>query len=197
VSAVSVGIGSVTASDSESGCEAAKDTKSVKAIDQYSAANGLGSIQTCLSSISIAQACITARGLQNEIDPPTDLGTPSWVSSHFVSNNTPGECRQNREGSEMDAATHAYLSCRLIRAVGESIAMRILDSHEVDSPQDPCISHEQDLNNNEVGRQLANQVKTDPIKECTDLAFAALNNWRLQVNFPFPEGMCSWTGRGL
>ena len=92
----------------------------------------------------------------------------------------------------MDAATHAYLACRLYREVPDEHARQILDAHENDNPDDPCESHEQDYNNNSIGERLANEQG-----DCTDLTFDALNNGKLQVNTPFPSGVCKWTGNGL
>ena len=91
----------------------------------------------------------------------------------------------------MDAATHAYLSCRMYREIG-NYADLILRAHEVSHPEDSCEKHEIDYNNNEIGRQLAGQQG-----DCTDLVFNQLNTGRLQVNNPFPAGLCRWTGNGL
>jgi len=76
-------------------------------------------------------------------------------------------------------------------AIGEKAAKEILDAHEFEHPEDSS-SHEMDLNNNELGRQLSKQQG-----DCTSLAFGALNSGKLQVNNPFPAGMCSWKGNGL
>ena len=187
VTGVAVGSATITATDNE--CARAKDSKTVRIMDKVSSADGPGEFQTCLTR---PFACLTANSLRNEIDPATDPGTPTWVSTNFKSNNKPGECRANREGSEMDAATHSYLSCRLYRALGAGDAKAILDGHENEHPEDECISHEMDYNNNEVGRNLASQAG-----DCTDLVFRKLNGGGLQLNRPFPAGMCSWKGNGL
>jgi hypothetical protein len=187
VTGVSVGNATITAADQD--CSRAKDSRSVRIMDKQSSADGPGEFTTCLTR---PFSCLTANSLRNEIDPETDQGVPTWVSTNFRSNNTPGECRANREGSEMDAATHAYLSCRLYRAVGDGDAKAILDAHENSHPEDACNSHEMDYNNNDVGKALSAQPG-----DCTDLVFNALNAGRLQLNTPFPAGMCSWKGHGL
>lgn len=186
---LTIGAASVSATDFE--CNKARDVKSFKVMDKQSSADGPSELKTCFT-LSVALACRTANALRNQIDPPKDQGNPTWVSSNFKSNNKPGECRANREGSEMDAATHAYLSCELYRQVADDNARKILDAHEFEHPEDTCESHEQDFNNNEIGRQLSKQQGS-----CTNLAFGALNTGRLQVNNPFPAGMCSWKGNGL
>ena len=188
VTAVTVGNATVTATDSV--FSQAMDTSSVRIMDQQSSANGPGSIRTCLSSL--AYSCLVADNIGDYIDPPSDQGRPTWVSENFESVNNPGDCRRHREGSEMDAATHAYLACRLYREVPDEHARQILDAHENDNPDDPCESHEQDYNNNSIGERLANEQG-----DCTDLTFDALNNGKLQVNTPFPSGVCKWTGNGL
>jgi hypothetical protein len=89
----------------------------------------------------------------------------------------------------MDAARHAYLACLLHQdPKTRDEAKKILDAHE-NRPTDSCESHEQDLNNNEIGRQLASQG------DCSKAALDALNGGRLQVNKPYSPNQCTWTGK--
>ena len=191
VTAILAGSASVTAEDTE--CTKATDVKTIRVIDQGSLEGQPGEVDTCLKPTNYV-ACGVALDLRSRIDPKTDQGNPTWVSSNFKSNNTPGECRANREGSEMDAATHAYLSCTLYRdpLVSSRAAKEILDAHENSSPEDACEKHEMDFNNNEIGKQLSKQSG-----DCTSLVFDALNRGKLQLNKPFVRGMCSWKGNGL
>ena len=186
VSGISVGQSTITATDQE--CSKASDSWTARIMDKKSSADGPGETRTCLTRFP---SCSTAKDLQNEIDPPKDQGKPTWISTNFMGKN-PGDCRANREGSEMDAATHAYLACRMHRALDSSDAKAILDSHEFEHPEDSCESHEMDFNNNEVGRQLSQQTG-----DCTDLVFDQLNSGGLQVNNPFAPGICKWKGNGL
>jgi hypothetical protein len=190
VTAVSTGEATVRAQDPQ--CNRAFDRKYVRVIDDRSSDGESGETWTCMGSYLFK--CRRAREYQYQIDPPTDQGVPTWVSTNFRSNNAPGECRANREGSEMDAATHAYLSCMMHRDpnIGEAAADAILKAHEDEHPEDDCNSHEMDFNNNEVGKALSR----DP-GDCTDLVFDRLNRGDLQVRNPFPAGMCSWKGNGL
>lgn len=82
-----------------------------------------------------------------------------------------------------DAGRHAYLSCALHSDSLTSLyADTILNLHEQDASQD-CLSHEQDVNNNEVGKSNASSGV-----DCAQAALQSLAAGRLQINNPPPAG---------
>lgn len=173
VTAILAGSASVTAEDTE--CTKATDVKTIRVIDRGSFEGQPGEVDTCLKPTNYV-ACGVALDLRSRIDPSTDQGKPTWVSSNFKSNNTPGECRANREGSEMDAATHAYLSCTLYRdpLVSSRAAKEILDAHENSSPEDTCESHEMDFNNLITIKTLLRSFKSKATACLAVILFGAL-----------------------
>lgn len=112
-----------------------------------------------------------------------------WERQKF----TKAECLV--EGGASDAARHAYWSCELYSSslILDGVAAAILRLHE-NRERDLCISHEQDLNNNEVGRQNAEAGKDCEKSALQDLAatfqdLAAGRSGRLQINDPPPPGV--------
>ena len=108
VTGVSVGVATITASDAK--CEKANGTTAIEIMDKSSSATGQSEFSSCFT---MPVACAVAADLRDRIDPSKDQDKSTWVSTNFQSVNKAGDCRANREGSERDAATHAYLSCML------------------------------------------------------------------------------------
>jgi len=171
ITGVAKGISLITAQDSATQCSS--DSRNIQVIDMdefggpteraFCAAVGL--LSTPLA-ISCAEAYRLARQVQ------------SWEMQTFSS-----ACRG--EGSPGDAARHARWSCELHSSfITRPIADQILRRHE-NRPNDPCTSHEQDLNNNEMGRQNA-----EAGRDCTSTALSDLSAGRLQVNNPPPGVTC-------
>jgi hypothetical protein len=93
-------------------------------------------------------------------------------------------CFADQEGSELDALRHLVLSCMLHNWV-PSRAAEALRAHENKNPDEACENKEQDLNNNEVGRRLANEPGL-----CIDKARATINAGRAQLNRPYSPARC-------
>jgi hypothetical protein len=66
-----------------------------------------------------------------------------------------------------------------------SRAAEALRAHENKNPDEACENKEQDLNNNEVGRRLANEPGL-----CIDKARATINAGRAQLNRPYSPARC-------
>jgi hypothetical protein len=157
VTGVKKGTATIEAADSQTDCN--KATRSVQVIDKDEFDLG-----------TMGVACARAYQLATQVQ--------NWEAATFKP-----ACRG--EGSAGDAARHARWSCELYSSnlIPNGIADSILRRHE-NRPTDPCVSHEQDMNNNEVGRQNANAGN-----DCAALALQALAAGRLQVNNPPAAGV--------
>ncbi|MFY9826789.1 MAG: carboxypeptidase regulatory-like domain-containing protein, partial [Thermoanaerobaculia bacterium] len=174
VHGVSRGTGTLVAQDAQTDCS--KDSRAIQVITKDKDFNGFGEKTMCvLGSLGgeqinaeIAAACFRARRLA--------LAVQAWERTAFKP-----ECQG--EGSPSDAGRHGRWSCELYSdPLTKDFAEEILRRHE-NRPDDDCISHEQDLNNNEVGRSNAAAGK-----DCTASALQDLASGRLQVNNP-PAGV--------
>jgi hypothetical protein len=169
VTGVKKGTATIEAADSQTDCN--KATRSVQVIDKDEF-DGFGEKAFCAAGAGgvVGVACARAFQLARQVQ--------DWEVATFKS-----ACRG--EGSAGDAARHARWSCELYSSalIPDFVADQILRRHE-NRPTDPCISHEQDMNNNEVGHQNANAGN-----DCAASALQALAAGRLQVNNPPPAGV--------
>jgi glucodextranase-like protein/carboxypeptidase family protein/uncharacterized protein DUF6973 len=169
VSGVKKGTGTIEAADSQTDCN--KASRSVQVIDKNDF-GGPGEKTLCgvgVLSPPLAAACGRAYQLATQVQ--------NWETQTFKA-----ACRG--EGSAGDAARHARWSCELYSSfLTRAYADAFLRLHE-NRPQDPCESHEQDLNNNQVGQQNAASGAN-----CATSALQALAAGRLQVNNPPPAGV--------
>jgi hypothetical protein len=174
VHGVARGSGTLVAQDAQTDCS--KDTRSVQIITKDQDFNGMGEKTTCVLgslggeaiSAQIAAACFRASRLATQVQ--------NWEITTFKP-----ACRG--EGSPSDAARHGRWSCELYSdPLTRDFAEEILRRHE-NRPDDDCISHEQDMNNNEVGRGNAGAGR-----DCTASALQDLASGRLQINSP-PAGV--------
>jgi hypothetical protein len=176
VHGVARGTGTLVAQDAQTDCS--KDQRSVQVITKDQDFNGMGEKTMCVLgslggeaiSAEIAAACFRAGRRGRQIQ--------DWEKTAFPD----PRCRV--EGGASDAARHARWSCELYSdPLTRDFAEDILRRHE-NRPDDPCISHEQDMNNNEVGHSNASAGK-----DCTASALQDLAAGRLQVNSPPPPGV--------
>jgi hypothetical protein len=172
VAGKSKGTATIEIADSETYC--GKISRSVQVIDKDEF-DGAGEKTMCagagIGTVGfLAVGCARAGYLGKQVQ--------NWELQTFKK-----ECRG--EGSPGDAARHARWSCELYSSsvIPNGLADGILRRHE-NRPTDPCVSHEQDLNNNEVGRRNA-----EAQRDCTASALAALAAGALQVNNPPPAGV--------
>jgi hypothetical protein len=168
VSGVKKGSGTIEAADSQTDCN--KASRSVQVMDT-SDFNGPGEKTVCVAGSGLpgmAPACAIAGIKGKQIQ--------NWELQTFKA-----ACRG--EGSPGDAARHARWSCELYEnPITRPFADLLLRLHE--NRPDPCISHEQDLNNNAVGQQNAASGA-----DCTAAALQSLAAGQLQVNSPPPAGV--------
>ena len=163
------GTGTLVAQDAQTDC--AKNSRSVQVITKDKDFNGVGEKMMCalgaVGNPKIAEACSRAYSRAQKV--------LAWEATFKP------VCRG--EGSAADAARHDRWSCELYSdPLTKDFAQEILRRHENRS-DDECVSHEQDLNNNEVGRANAAAGK-----DCTTAALQDLEAGRLQVNNPPPTG---------
>jgi hypothetical protein len=166
---VSKGTATIEAADSQTDCSKSSRSVWVIAADEF---DGITDKKFCANAIGEGDykvACSYGAAISGKV--------LLWVKLTFKE-----ACRG--EGSAADAAQHARWSCELYSSpLTKPIAAAILRFHE-NRPTDPCISHEQDFNNNAVGRQNAASGG-----DCTKSALQALAAGRLQVNRPPPPGV--------
>lgn len=168
VQGVSKGDASIEARDAETNCSS--DSRSVKVIDK-----------DLFDGWSEKAFCAVGIG-----DPDIGFGCGFALSAgkrilQWEIDTFKPACRG--EGSVGDAARHAYWSCRLYQNINPDVAAEILRRHE-NRPEDECVSHEQDLNNNEQGKRNAAANR-----DCEQAAIDDVRNGRLQVNNPPKPGV--------
>ncbi|HEX3125692.1 MAG TPA: carboxypeptidase regulatory-like domain-containing protein [Thermoanaerobaculia bacterium] len=172
----------IEAADSQTDCN--KDSRSVWVIGPGDF-DGITDKEFCANALSAGEykvACVYGGALSSLIT--------FWTNQTF-SKSHPG-CIG--EGSAADATKHARWSCELYSSPKiRPIAPAITRFHE-NQPTDACISHEQDFNNNAVGRQNAADGKDCTQAALQDLAatlkdLAAGRPGRLQINNPPPPGV--------
>ncbi|HYU31671.1 MAG TPA: carboxypeptidase regulatory-like domain-containing protein [Thermoanaerobaculia bacterium] len=175
VTGVKKGSATIEAADSQTDCN--KDSRSIRVVDMSDFDGMLGERSWCVMVGSqdalIAAACFRARSIAREV--------VDWQLRTFH-----GACVRTNgtvEGTVADAARHAYLSCALYRdPLTGPYAETILNLHEQNADQD-CTDHEQDVNNNEVGRSNAGSGV-----DCAQAALQSLASGSLQINNPPPAG---------
>jgi hypothetical protein len=174
VNGITRGATTIEASDSQTGCN--KDSRRIEVVDERQF-HGMRDWEFCvvgalLEIPSIVDACAASLVIAGEVT--------LWGSRVFK------PVCQNSDGPE-DAARHARFACELYSNLfTRQFARTILRLHEND-PGQPCAAHEQDLNNNQIGEQLAASGAN-----CQDAALDALFRGRLQIN-NWPEGVNNWS----
>ncbi|MES1243888.1 MAG: carboxypeptidase regulatory-like domain-containing protein [Acidobacteriota bacterium] len=159
----------IEAADSKTDCN--KDSHSVWVIDKDEF-NGITDKKFCVDALSSGQykaACAYGALISKVV--------LIWVDRTFKE-----ACRG--EGSAADAAQHARWSCEFHSSPTLQPITAAIQRYHENRPTDTCVSHEQDFNNNEVGRQNAAAGG-----DCAESALQALKDGRLQVNFPPPPGV--------
>jgi len=171
---VKKGSATIQASDSQTDCN--QDSRSIRVVDMSDFNGMFGEKSWCVASLGnplAVAACARARQIAGQV--------VAWQLRTFH-----GACAKingDPEGTMADAGRHAYLSCALHSDSLTSLyADTILNLHEQDASQD-CLSHEQDVNNNEVGKSNASSGV-----DCAQAALQSLAAGRLQINNPPPAG---------
>ena len=67
----------------------------------------------------------------------------------------------NTHNNEADAFKHAYMSWLLVWHVGDKKAKELGDMHEDETPKAPAYERNMDLWNNEIGREIAYEMKNN------------------------------------
>ena len=184
----------INASDKETPTSCGTASVTVKVITKrldYTA-DGLRETDWCLANVSDpskASACAYAAGMANYVVGTPLPGLPftanpsgSWVGRFFSR-----ACRTT-EGSPADAGPHLLWSCLLNKSpISKAYADDILTRHENGRGDDSCESHEQDFNNNEIGRKMA-EAGLDCEGEALRLAYGLTPSvpsvGRPQINAP-------------
>lgn len=165
----------ITAKDSATDCSS--DDRRVEVIERDDFTGfftGSGEKTWCVANaINPVVAAGCARGYQ------LARQVQDWEATTF-----PPRCR-GRDGDPGDAARHARWACELHSdPLTTLVADELLRRHE-NQRDDPCISHEQDLNNNDRGRDNGRNGR-----DCAASALSDLAGGRLQVNNPPAGGPC-------
>jgi glucodextranase-like protein/carboxypeptidase family protein len=174
VTGVKRGSATIQARDSQTDCNQASRSIRVVNMDDFDGMfNERSFCYAGIGNAAIVAACARSRAIARQV--------VNWQTSTFH-----GACARvngSGEGTVADAARHAYLSCALYSDfLTRPFASTILNLHEQDSSQN-CDQHEQDINNNEVGRGNASSGV-----DCATAALQALAAGRLQINNPPPPG---------